>query len=406
MRITIPLGAALAALILVGACDDAPTRSTDTPHAEGAAAGPAAQSTAEHARNERLARRLALALGRADVRASLYRTLQASPHPERKVHFQWLLDAESGRLRRDLAHAAKEPEEVVAADAAAAMSLEVYLPVPGHRQRWSGGADLLVATAIADGETPVAFDLQGRRRLLDPDTPPLTPVLAVVPAEHQYGGRAYPLIEPDPEDGGGGTGSYPSVAPGLYMTYASFTGTFEGWLKGNPEFEVHVLGQDGTGTALKSLQCAGEHAGGPYTFDMNSKTWSGNVLLFSQTQIDAFKAQHPGQSLRILVLEDDDTACVIKQDKDRLTNLFKLLDTHYKDLTGGRDSVYIFGRIWHRATILQKIFNALASVIKTNDEIVGNAIQDAVVGQTWPGASWIVKGENNVTNGGIALRLY
>lgn len=406
MRITIPLSAALAALVLVGACDDAPLKTTGMPSEGSPALVPPSGISAGHARNERLARRLALALGRRDVRSALHVRLQASPHPERKVHFQWLLQADQGRFRRELARGSAEPEDQVAADAEAAMALEVYLPVPAHRTAWAGGPDLLVATAIADGEAPVAFDLRGRRQVLDPDHPPTTPVLALVPAEHRYAGDAFPLVEPDPEDGDPGQGGSSLVAPGLYMTYASFTSTFEGWLKGNPEFEVHVLGRDGSTDALKSLQCAGEHAGGPYTFDMNDKTWSGSVLLFSQAQLDGFKAQHPGQALRILVVEDDDTACVIKQDKDRLTNLFKLLDAHYRDLTAGRDSVFSFGKIWNRATIFQKIFNALASLIKTNDEIVGNAIQDAVVGQTWPGANWIVKGENNITNGGIALRMY
>jgi hypothetical protein len=62
-------------------------------------------------------------------------------------------------------------------------------------------------------------------------------------------------------------------------------------------------------------------------------------------------------------------------------------------------------KYFKKAKALQSIFNAIASLITTNDEIVGTAIEDAVAGQTWPGANWIVKGENNVTNGGIRLEM-
>src|ERR1041384_2784840 len=109
----------------------------------------------------------------------------------------------------------------------------------------------------------------------------------------------------------------------------------EGWLKGDPEFEVHILGQDGTSGAMKSYQCAGAQAGGPYTFDQNEKTWSGSVLLFSQAQIDAYRAAHPGQALRVFVVEDDDGACQIKTDSTRVAQLFKDLQAVYGAWTAG-----------------------------------------------------------------------
>ena len=52
------------------------------------------------------------------------------------------------------------------------------------------------------------------------------------------------------DGGGGGGGYYPPPppppappAPGLYLTKAHFVQDFEGWLKGAPEFEAHILGQ-------------------------------------------------------------------------------------------------------------------------------------------------------------------
>jgi hypothetical protein len=56
-----------------------------------------------------------------------------------------------------------------------------------------------------------------------------------------------------------------------------------------------------------------------------------------------------------------------------------------------------------RANALQKILQAVYSFITTHDDLIGNALEDVVVGQTYPGANWIVKGENNVTNGWIKL---
>ena len=55
--------------------------------------------------------------------------------------------------------------------------------------------------------------------------------------------------------------------------------------------------------------------------------------------------------------------------------------------------------------VVQKILRAAYSFITTQDDLIGNAVEDVVVGQFYPGANWIVKGENNVTNGWIKLEM-
>src|SRR4029450_5101796 len=87
--------------------------------------------------------------------------------------------------------------------------------------------------------------------------------------------------------GGGGVGYVAPPTPGRYMTRIEFAGSFESWLKGNPEYEVHIMGPaaKGDNTNLVSFQCIGEHAGSPYSWDTNEKTWTGSQLLFSQAQI-------------------------------------------------------------------------------------------------------------------------
>ena len=76
-----------------------------------------------------------------------------------------------------------EPESAVQADAAAAIPLEIYFPVPAHRAGWTGGPDILVASAREDREAPVAYDVKGRRQVLSPDDAALHPG-----AGHRAGG--------------------------------------------------------------------------------------------------------------------------------------------------------------------------------------------------------------------------
>jgi hypothetical protein len=360
---------------------------------------------------QRLARSLALALGDSGFRAEFRASLERSRFAEQKLHFQGLLTENNRRILRDLARTSGLSEDEIADDAANTMALEVYLPVPGHRANWKGDSRILVATAVTDHEAPVAYDTRGTRLMLDPDTPPAQPVLALVPVETDFRntgpvGATCTIETCPPSDGGGGgsgggTGSPP--APGLYMTYAHVTQSFESWLKGSPEFEMHVLGQLGQTDSLKDYQCAGEHAGGPYVYDQNNLDWTGNVVLFSQAQLDTYKAQHPGQSIRIFMVEDDDTACDIRNGNNTLEAIIAAVDAAYSLLTGGKDSTAGTLRFFQKARAFQKLLQKLVGLINTNDELVGNAVEDAVVGQYYSGANWIIKGENNVTNGWVKL---
>ncbi|HEU5262325.1 MAG TPA: hypothetical protein VFU41_12980 [Gemmatimonadales bacterium] len=383
---------ALASLAGTAACTDRPA--TTAP--ERAETGAAAVT-----RSEALARRLALALSNPIFRTYLKTQLDASPIRERKLHFQRFLAADGRRALLDVARLGGGTVGDVEADAAAAVELEIYIPVPAHRAAWRGDANVLVATALTDHEAPVAFDPQGNRLLLSPEQPPATPVIALVPVETDF--TSQPSLVPCLFNCGGG-GS-PPTAPGLYMTKAHFVDDFEGWLKGAPEFEVHILGQKGTTDSLTAYQCAGGAAAGPYYFDQNGKDWSGYVLLFSATQIANYNVAHPNQNFRVFFVEDDDTACLIKANKDLMGELLKAVDGAAKALAAGNDSSNTYVKVFKRASGLQKAWSSLASFIKTNDELVGNAVEDDVVGAFYPGYNWIVKGTNNVTNGWVNLEI-
>ena len=347
---------------------------------------------------EKLAREFAKALKNPVFRAYVKAQLDASPFREHKLQFQTFLGASGGRALRYLEAGAEQ-------EAKAAIALEIYFPVPEHRAAWTGDENVLVATGITDRDVPIAFDPQGGRHLLDPGTPPATPVLALVPVETDFS------IDPQRQTclecgGSGDVMPPPPPAPGLYMTKAHFVQDFEGWLKGAPEFEVHILGQQGQTDSLMSYQCAGERQYGPYFFNQDNLDWSGRVLLFSKQQLDQYNLAHAGQNVRVFVVEDDDTPCVIKTDPERFQRLIAVVDSVYRDLTAGNDSSSTIQRAYKYAKVAENVWEALASFFKSNDEMVGNAVQDVIVGQTYPGFNWFVKGDDSITNGWINLVMY
>jgi hypothetical protein len=174
----------------------------------------------------RLARAFARSLADSGLRARLRTALAESPFPEQKLHFQSILTDRNRVLLRDIARLSGTSERQLEDDAANSMALEIYLPVPAHRAQWKGDGQILVATAITDDDIPVAYDTRGREYRLDPDRPPSTPVISLVPVETNFAhAPARATCTPDtcPSGGGGGTGGggggpNTPFAPGLYMT--------------------------------------------------------------------------------------------------------------------------------------------------------------------------------------------
>jgi len=389
---------AVVALILIAACSDRAV----TPPSE----TPAAAIAAHAQRPEALAKMFAKGLKNAAFRAYLKAQLNASPYREHKLQLETFLAANGSRALGEVAAENGTSKEALTRQAKAAIALEVYFPVPSHRAAWTGDEHVLVATALTDDDPPIAFDPEGRRQVLDPKTPPATPVLALVPVETDFSRPPAKVIACLLDCGapiGGVVPPPPPAMPGLYMTKSHFVQDFEGWLKGSPEFEVHILGQKGQADSLVDYQCAGEHAGAPYAFDQNDLDWAGNVLLFSKTQLDQYNAAHPNQNVRVFVVEDDDTACEIKTDPNRFQHLVAVVDSAYSRLTSGNDSSGFIPKYFGRAQSAYNIWRALASLIKTNDDLVGNAVEDKIVGASYPGYNWFVKGDNNITNGWINL---
>ena len=425
----------LAALVLlaaaVGCADHEPSSPLDSPSAAaGPEASPSPQGASPEAeRLERQARRLARALDDPAFRQYLRTELAESPVAEHKLQFQRFLAMDGRRALSAMARADGEAEERISADAKEGIAAEVYFPVPGHQGRWSGGPDLLVATAIGDHDVPVAFDTRGRRVLLDPKTPPSTPVLALVPQETDFDRQQGPAgvicdIDTCPDGGGGGsgggtggsggtggTGSSPP-AQSLYLTRAQFVDTFEGWLKGNPEFELHVLGPVNLADSatMVSFQCVGEHAPTGYQWDMNGTNWSGTAAkVFTQAQMDAMNLAFPGKSYLILALEDDDTACEIKANEDRFGTALEALKNAYQGYIGLKDIKVLtpngMVRILTAAKSGASLITAIANLIKSNDDLIGIAMADSVLGRSSPVGHWAVMQGKTTVNGWLNLEM-
>jgi hypothetical protein len=375
-------------------------------HAGGSDAG--GHAGRQRAAAERLARLVARSLADESFRRDVRAELDRSPVAERKVHFQRFLRGGGGHALRALARAAGASESAVASEADAALALELYFPVPAHRAAWDGGPDLLVATALTDDDTPVAFDLTGRRLLLDRTAPPATPVLALVPVETDFSAPAGPVraqcAEVECSGGGGGSGSGTTVSPGLYLTASHLNESFESWLKGAPEVEILVLGQKGSTDSLTRYQCVNERAAGAYHFNQDARDWTGRTLLFSQAQLDAFRQQHPTQHVRLFFLEDDEAPCEIRNDPNRLKTILQQVDAITRGKSGGRDTTSsTIGRFFKYAPVVGQLYAALASLVNSNDDLIGNAVEDKVANEYYGGYNWILKGQDGRTNGYVKL---
>jgi hypothetical protein len=399
---------ALAIAAGLAACSDrqAPTQPTVEADAPAALVEPGRERSRQL---ERLARRFARALGDPAFRAEVKQALDASTFPEGKVYFQRALARDGDRGYRLLARTSGEALADVTRDANVVGTLELYLPVPAHRAAWSGDEQVLVATAERDGEAPVAFDLKGRRQVLDTRTPPAMPVLAVVPAELDFDAPRLKSATCYDESCGGAGAYVTPPTPGLYLTRAEFVESFESWLKGSPEYEIHIMGPSVPGQTkeIASYQCIGEHAGGAYAWDMNSKTWTGSQLLFSNTQMDAFATTYGGQPFSIMAYEDDDAACRIRTDADRAQKLFAALGPAVADWTaaiGRRDDLLANApRIVKAAKSAYSVLTALYSFLTSADDIIGVAVEDVATGRFRAGTNWTVLNDRVSSNGWLKL---
>ena len=127
------------------------------------------------------------------------------------------------------------------------------MPVPVHWTAWQGGPEVLVASQIGEGETPIAYDVAGNRVTGIPaTTPPATPTLVVVPVETDFSpALARQTCQDGDCGGGGGTsagGGSPPAGNVLQLAGINITDDHEPWTAGDLEFEIWVFAANTDGT--------------------------------------------------------------------------------------------------------------------------------------------------------------
>lgn len=382
-----------------------------------------ASSTEEQAALDSLTRAVALALQDQGLRQRIKNDMRTAPIWEHKLEFSnYIKGASGGILLAKMSQVTGKSRSEILALMESVRPLEFYMPVREHRARWTGGSDLLVASQLEDEDTPHAYDLQGRAVVLDLTTAPATPVLSIVPVETDFtrpldlnewtnvddrGGEAIgnyrrrsggsdhdaPMeaginyIDPgcDPEiaiipcddgGGGGGSGGGGSKPGGLYMTRLYLPDLGEPWTKGDPEIEVHIHGPNGGDkTYGADLACAGERQTDYRRyFNQNNNTWTGEVLLFDQAQLTDYYNKYGNQGFNIMVWEDDDTACVIKTDKNITQSLLLIAGAAGAAATVVAPVVGLTGWLKAAGSFIGAVY-ASASWLKSNDDFLGAAPQ-------------------------------
>lgn len=334
--------------LTISACSENPLLPSSTPLVPAANALLELSETPEQHALTELTRDVALALSNQGLRNQVRDDLRDSRHTvEHKLELRSYLKGQRGGVL--LAQMSKETgvsRDSLLALVRAVRPLEFYMPVPAHREGWTGDANLLVASQLKERDTPVGYNLSGEAVTLDLKQAPATPTLSLVPVEtdftkdvdtrkyhntHDKNGTTigtFALVDPctDPTAPGceGGTTPPPGVTPdAVYLTESHLVDAHEPWDKGMPELELHVHGPINKDYPLygEDLTCVGGDATGDKFWDQNPNDWSATIgngapLLMSRYNIDQFQSRFPHEAVHYIMWEDDYQACKTVTDRD------------------------------------------------------------------------------------------
>jgi hypothetical protein len=348
---------------------------------------------------QQLARLVALSLNDGAVRGQLRAAMAASPVKEGKLYLSGYLRGPGSGLLRAMARSGGVSEAEVQALIAQTGALEIYLPVESHRGAWKGNENVIVAAQLVEEETPYGVDLQGRPVALSLENAPATPVISIVPAESfDQNGRAYGRTATGGVSANlsaAGVGPRLGMNPdgswtGLWVNEVHTSQEYEPWTKGDPEFEMHL----DNATTRERRVCAEEDSSiEPYRFNMDGTNYYNAFLIADETELPQ------GQPFTIYLYEDDDTRCVVKDDKDyaklaadALTNAYSA----YKSLKA---------KEWENGQWIVKIANsyvAIKSIITGNDEFAGMTAGLSDIGTT--PQTFQLKDQNTNNIGWVSLQ--
>lgn len=312
---------------------------------------------------QRVAQLLALALREPSARGIFHRASSNSPVKEGKLFLAGFLGGEGTPILQAMARAGGLSTADVQALLAQTGPVEIYLPVPEHRAAWTGGDNVIVGYTERDHAQPYGFDLNGRAVELSADEAPATPTIMVTFAESfnaqgvAHGSRvAAPAGALQPR-----FTTLTTTFTGVWVDSIKTVEDFEGWPNGHPEFEIHVQ----NGNTRATVNCSdGLRSVEPYHFDMNGTSHAHPVLAAQESDLPQ------GVPIVIAMYEDDDTPCVIKDDKDYVklaTDALTNAASAYRGLT----SKECVNGEWIMQ--LSAAWTAFMSLASGNDEFVGVA---------------------------------
>lgn len=272
--------------LVVGACDRPPVGLSDSELSVASAADAVVVTqTRVDTLLAEITRAFAISLADDGLRASVHASLDASPYREKKLHLRTTLQSDWGPVSRRVAAIIGRSPQQLDAMFDSIVDIEVYLPVPAHRNEWKGGSDLVVAFASGD-VPPQGFLVGGDSFRLNAEVPPLTPTLMLTRAETSFSGSG--AGEAVHVDGMGANGVMSLSGGAIWMTALSIPDDFEEWWQGAPEFEIHLWVQDGASGDLVDIGCAGEQRTGDRYFDYNNSTWylwQGSALVATEDEV-------------------------------------------------------------------------------------------------------------------------
>lgn len=396
--------AVLCTTFLMLGCADAEAPTSPNPVAPQLSVEAAAE--AEREALQQLTRTVALALQDQGLRQRVKADMRESRFThEHKLHFSNYLNGRSGGIL--LAKMAKESgksREEVLALLSQVRPLEFYMPVKAQRENWRGGDNLLVGSLLEDHEVPTVYTLRGQPVQVGAEEEPALPSLALVPVEANFnrpldvgyhnqndqGGATigtYMYEEcqiqsvqfEDSVNCGGGGGGYvdpwASRATGLYVTTLNIDGDHEGAFKGDPEFEIHLQAPVTNPAVAEDIRCAGQNAPdyrSRFNYDNNGNNYTGAILVADSAQQARFRATYgTAVGMNIIFWEDDDTDCAIKADEDRFRNMMNTIAQNYKSVFSAIQDFDLVKAL----PGLQNIISAVASWVKSNDDLVGSAVE-------------------------------
>lgn len=411
-----------ALFVALGACSDPVTRTMAPPSPEIVASANGGSPSEERVALNTITRLIAVSLNSEAARQQLKRDLRAAPFREHKVELSTYLRSRSGgALLTRMAAANNSDEAAVFATLAAIRPLEFYMPVPAHRETWTGKADVLVVSQLEESTPIAAFNEAGAEVQLDRKTPPNGPTLSIVPVETRFdqpmdltksrnvrdqNGQAIGTLEPfelrqsnlivcDVACGGGGG---TTISPGIYLEFSRIIDAKEPWWRGDPEIEVHIQGPYmGTApTYAEDLSCSGEH---PYDyrkyFDQNGNFWSGQVLLFGEDEVLAF-TQKFSDGFHVMFWEDDNQPCTLKLDTNSLTQALQSTASAL-----GTVAIKVLPKanwVIVAAAFFGQLFANAGSWLTTNDDFLGVAVDIRSTSYYYPDNTHVIM-DGNTLNG-------